>query len=95
MSKLSKKFNENVEYFLQENKNEYSKLLEKKNTHLRKLLKKTHKFVNELLEEKDDKIKLEDEFFDWFYEILQIESMFLYKQGFKDCYKILRLLGRN
>ena len=44
---------------------------------------------------KKKKFKLEDEFSDCFYELMHIESMYLYKQGFKDCYKIIQLLERD
>lgn len=89
------KFNKNVEYFLQTNKNEYSKNLEKSNYRFNQLLKELHIFINKLLENNNEKFTLEDEIFDNFYELIQIESIYMYKKGFKDCYKIIKLLEKN
>ncbi len=95
MTKLRDEFQENIDYFLQESKNEYSRIVQKKNEKYRDLLEKLHKFLNDLIKDKKDKDKLEDEFFDCFYELMYIESMFLYKQGYKNCFRILRMLDKD
>lgn len=88
---------ESIEYFLQRNKNEYCVRLRKENCHYTELEQKANYFVQKLLKGKNrnKRLKLEDEFFDCFYELMHIESMYLYKQGFKDCYKIIQLLERD
>lgn len=88
---------ESINYFLQENKNEYCVRLKKENYHYRELQKKMDDFLQRLLKgkSKKKKFKLEDEFSNCFYELMHIESMYLYKQGFKDCYKIIQLLERE
>ncbi len=95
MSKLLKEFEEDVDYFVQENKNRYCGNLQKNDWDYQNLLRKIHKFIDKLLENKENKIELEDEFFDCFYELMGIESMFLYKQGYKDCFKIIQLLEQE
>ncbi len=92
MSKLRDEFQENIDYFLQENKNVYSKMIKIQEKRYNDLLEKLHKFVEDLLKDKKDKFEIEDEFFDCFYELIGIESMFLYKQGYKDCFKLWRML---
>lgn len=92
MLKLRDEFQENVDYFLQESKNVYSKMIKIQEKRYNDLLEKLHKFVEDLLKDKKDKFELEDEFFDCFYELIGIESMFLYKQGYKDCFKLWRML---
>lgn len=95
MSKIRDEFQENIDYFLQESKNVYSKMIKIQEKRYNDLLEKLHKFVEDLLKDKKDKFELEDEFFDCFYELIGIESMFLYKQGYKDCYKIIQLLEQD
>lgn len=92
MSKLRDEFQENIDYFLQESKNVYSKMIKIQEKRYNDLLEKLHKFVEDLLKDKKDKFEIEDEFFDCFYELMGIESMFLYKQGYKDCFKLWRML---
>ncbi len=92
MSKLRDEFQENIDYFLQESKNVYSKMIKIQEKRYNDLLEKLHKFVEDLLKDKKDKFEIEDEFFDCFYELIGIESMFLYKQGYKDCFKLWRML---
>lgn len=92
MSKLSDEFEEDVDYFLQENKNRWCYNLQKNDWNYQNLLRKIHKLLDNLLKNKENKIELEDEFFDCFYELMGIESMFLYKQGYKDCFKLWRML---
>ena len=92
MSKLENEFEEDVDYFLQENKNRCCYNLQKNDWNYQNLLRKIHKLLDNLLKDKENKIELEDEFFDCFYELMGIESMFLYKQGYKDCFKLWRLL---
>lgn len=95
MSKLGNEFEEDVDYFLQENKNRSCSNLRKNDWNYQNLLKKIHKLLDNLLKDKENKIELEDEFFDCFYELMGIESMFLYKQGYKDCFKIIQLLEQE
>jgi len=95
MSKLRDEFQENIDYFLQESKNVYSKMIKIQEKRYNDLLEKLHKFVEDLLKDKKDKFEIEDEFFDCFYELIGIESMFLYKQGYKDCFKLWRMLDSN
>ncbi len=92
MSKLRDEFQENIDYFLQESKNVYSKMIKIQEKRYNDLLEKLHKFVEDLLKDKKNKFEIEDEFFDCFYELIGIESMFLYKQGYKDCFKLWRML---
>ena len=92
MSKLENEFEEDVNYFLQENKNRNCCILQKNDWNYQNLLRKIHKLLDNLLKDKENKIELEDEFFDCFYELMGIESMFLYKQGYKDCFKLWRML---
>lgn len=95
MSKLRDEFQENIDYFLQESKNVYSKMIKIQEKRYNDLLEKLHKFVEDLLKDKKNKFEIEDEFFDCFYELIGIESMFLYKQGYKDCFKLWRMLDSN
>lgn len=95
MSKLRNEFEEDVDYFLQENKSRCCSNLRKNDWNYQNLLKKIHKLLDNLLKDKENKIELEDEFFDCFYELMGIESMFLYKQGYKDCFKIIQLLEQE
>lgn len=92
MSKLGNEFEEDVDYFLQENKNRCCCTLRKNDWNYQNLLRKIHNLLDNLLKDKENKIELEDEFFDCFYELMGIESMFLYKQGYKDCFKLWRML---
>lgn len=94
MSKLENEFEEDVDYFLKENKNRHCIILQNNNWNYKRLEEKLHEFIDKLLNDKskDEKFKLEDEFFDCFYELMGIESMFLYKQGYKDCFKLWRML---
>ncbi len=95
MSKIRDEFEEGINYFLQESKNEYCGDLQRNDWQYGNLLRKLHKFLDNLLKDKENKFELEDEFFDCFYELMGIESMFLYKQGYKDCYKIIQLLEQD
>ena len=95
MSKIRDEFQENIDYFLQESKNVHSKTIKVEEKQYNDLLEKLHKFVDDLLKDKKDKFELEDRFFDCFYELMHVESMYLYKQGFKDCYKIIQLLEQE
>lgn len=92
MSKLGNEFEEDVDYFLQENKNRCCSVLRKNDWDYQNLLRKIHKLLDNLLKDKENKIELEDEFFDCFYELMGIESMYLYKKGYKDCFKLWRML---
>lgn len=92
MSKLRNEFEEDVDYFLQENKNRCCSDLRKNDWDYQNLLRKIHKLLDNLLKDKENKIQLEDEFFDCFYELMGIESMVLYRQGYKDCFKLWRML---
>lgn len=94
MSKISE-LEESVDYFLQESKNDYCLKLEKENYEYLHLQNKIHGFLEKLLKDKENKFELEDMFFEWMYEVMHIEGMYLYKQGFKDCYKIIQLLERD
>lgn len=95
MSKLRNEFEENIDYFLQQSKNQHSKNVQKKDKRYGELLEKLHKFVDDLVKDKKDKFELEDEIFDCYYQLIYIEGMYLYKQGFKDCYKIIQLLRQD
>ena len=73
----------------------YSKMIKIQEKRYNDLLEKLHKFVEDLLKDKKNKFEIEDEFFDCFYELIGIESMFLYKQGYKDCFKLWRMLDSD
>ena len=72
MSKLRDEFQENIDYFLQESKNVYSKMIKIQEKRYNDLLEKLHKFVEDLLKDKKNKFEIEDEFFDCFYELIGI-----------------------
>lgn len=92
MSKLSDEFEEGINYFLQENKNEYCTDLQRNDWKYKSLLTKLHKFIEKLIKDKENKFELEDEFFECFYELMYVEGIFLYKQGYKDCFKLWKML---
>lgn len=95
MLKISDKFEESIDFFLQENKDTHSRELQKNNYKYQELRENLHDFIDNLLKDKKNQHELEENFFEYYYQLIYIEGMYLYEQGFKDCYKIIQLLEKE